>query len=105
MISQKQQLEIDLLKEVLARHESEQKELVALYRNLETKAQVTIVASGIFITATGNLIKGLNNTLPNQMNLFLACAIICLSLSVACSISVLLVREVKSSPIEPIWDL
>ncbi|MDJ0660931.1 MAG: hypothetical protein QNJ42_15800 [Crocosphaera sp.] len=98
-MSEKEKLEIELLKEVLARYEAEQKELVELYRNLDTKAQVNIVASGIFITASGNLVKEVNNNLPPQMNLFLAVAILCLTLSVTCAISVLLTKEVKSSPI------
>ncbi len=37
-MSEKEKLEIELLKEVLARYEAEQKELVELYRNLDTKA-------------------------------------------------------------------
>lgn len=96
---EKEKLEIELLKEVLARYEAEQKELVELYSKLETKAQVTIVTSGIFITASGNLVKEVNKSLPPQINLFLACAIICLALSVACSVCVLLPREVRSSPL------
>lgn len=98
-MSEKEKLEIELLKEVLARYEAEQKELVELYRNLDTKAQINIVASGIFFTASGNLVKEVNESLPPQMNLFLACAIICLALSVACSIAVLLTRDVRSPPI------
>ncbi|MDJ0844175.1 hypothetical protein [Crocosphaera sp.] len=98
-MSEKEKLEIELLKEVLARYEAEQKELLERYRNLDTKAQITIVASGIFITASGSLVKEVNNTLPPQINLFLACGILCLALSVTCAISVLLTKEVKSSPI------
>ena len=71
-MSEKEKLEIELLKEVLARYEAEQKELLERYRNLDTKAQITIVASGIFITASGSLVKEVNNTLPPQINLFLA---------------------------------
>ncbi|MEP0872397.1 hypothetical protein NDA01_21515 [Trichocoleus desertorum AS-A10] len=89
---------IDLLEQALERYEAEYSELFDRWRGLESKAQVALTTSGIFVSASGLLVKEVGSTFPSEMNLALAFAIALLVLSVTCSVTVLVVRPLESSP-------
>jgi hypothetical protein len=94
----KKEFELELFNEALLRYEAEYEELSEIWKNLEAKAQATLAISGTLIAASSLLAKKNQDDFPDPMNLILACAIILLGLSVACSVISLMVKQTESSP-------
>lgn len=98
-LPENEKLVIDLLEQALERYEAEYSELFERWRGLESKAQAALTTSGIFVSASGLLVREVSSTFPPEMNLVLAIAIASLVLSVVvCSVGVLAVRQLQTSP-------
>ncbi|MBD1865200.1 MULTISPECIES: hypothetical protein [Trichocoleus] len=97
-LSENKKLVVELFEQALERYEAEYDELFEQWRGLESKAQVALATSGIFISASGLLVKEVSSTFPAGINLTLVIAIVALIVSVVFSVRVLAVRQLKSSP-------
>ena len=81
-MSDKEAYQIKLLEEVLSRYESQFSGLTEAWYRCETKAQSTLAISGVLTSISGLLIRQSKNTIPKQLNILLAIAIICLTFSI-----------------------
>ena len=89
----------ELRTKTLEAFNSEYKELIEVWRGLETKAQGNIAVAGIFIAGSLAYIQKLDPNLLRHEKVFLGIAIGCLIASVLFAIATLTTQTVESPPL------